>query len=1029
MANVSNVTGKTWDQMDELERLAHSIARNNNYAAERQGSDQWDDAQALLDSLGFGDQNAQQAVQQEAVDRIASGNGQQTLDNALTSAGFDRYSDYGASQNQQLQSDVLGQNNAFTPDDLVFSDLYSRTDGDAQNFGAAVSNMGYRSQATMDDAREAYDDSRQLQQTFGDFDTYIDFLIEREGLGNADYIAQQTAAVRNDTLNSPVYDKLSAGRPVDESELFSNEVPSERDAYGNLSLAYDAYAQDPEVVSLMERYGIQPVVYNNDGDKYEWTGSGYVKTGKVDDHMDVGDVIKAGAVAGLGIAGGSALGPIVGNLLGGTAGNVAAGMAGSAISQAITTGQIDPTQLVVSGATAGIGDALSGLESVQALSTDIDIVDSVLAAGGTSAVSQLVTTGEVDPEAVAIAMAFRGASDLGGDLLSGDLFNNNEFDFASGENWDVGDDLGLTADDLEVITPTGTVMSTQLPPELDPTPAAVTELTSESVNDLITSGRTPAELAAAFDMTPEEVLAIAGSEYVDVEQGEWVPEGMEFATDEELEALLANPVLEQKNYIAADGTRYGREDIKIDRDTGEYVHEVTGEVVQLDPDYGEMETIEYSDNQIFGEPVESGTGNQIFEVNSNTPTDQGTSQYSGTTAEIGSQGAIYQDIYYDPETNTVTTTGEVKPEAIVEFVENLDLPEIPEVTVSSDTSSPSGGGTPSADSTSNNTTGGSDSSAGVGSTSQSAADITIEIPAVGAGEPPKIISYPNLNNFIDQFIKNANIPDAETPSVVADEDGEIELPTGGAAAPETEEVQDEQTEEVVEEGVDQSEGGGDSSETVAETDPATDQSENNGEDVDADSGGDSEAETEGEGESSEGEGQTDGEVTDVETEGDGENTDGSGGDDGEGDDVEGEDDATGDSENGDDDAGDDGDDDGEGDDGEDGDGEDGTGDGEGGDGAGGSGSGGGSLAARATTSGTTTPNAADIDKYEIGGPLDNLMRELGLESGRASRSSAGEGASVAAELDSYIDAIIASQDRGESGDDSMESIMKLIGIA
>ena len=107
--------------------------------------------------------------------------------------------------------------------------------------------------------------------------------------------------------------------------------------------------------ALLQKYGVNPVVYSNSGDRFAWNGSAYVKV--VDeDHAGLADFVKMGIVTAVGIMSAQGLAPFLsganaaaatGATVSTTAsigGQVGASVLSNAITQAITTGSIDPEQ-------------------------------------------------------------------------------------------------------------------------------------------------------------------------------------------------------------------------------------------------------------------------------------------------------------------------------------------------------------------------------------------------------------------------------------------------------------------------------------------------------------------------------------------------------------------------------------------------------------------------------------------------------------------------------------------------------------
>jgi hypothetical protein len=104
-----------------------------------------------------------------------------------------------------------------------------------------------------------------------------------------------------------------------------------------------------EFDALVSQYGISTSFQNPDGDIFEWNGSSFTKTFKVDDSIPVGDMIMSVAIGAM-TAG--ALGPVFG---GGFTGGAASGAVGSTLSQGVINGKIDPTAVVTAGVLGGIG--------------------------------------------------------------------------------------------------------------------------------------------------------------------------------------------------------------------------------------------------------------------------------------------------------------------------------------------------------------------------------------------------------------------------------------------------------------------------------------------------------------------------------------------------------------------------------------------------------------------------------------------------------------------------------------------------
>lgn len=186
----------------------------------------------------------------------------------------------------------------------------------------------------------------------------------------------------------------------------------------------DAYS------SLVNGLGIQTDGYSSRGDVYNFNGFGYTRdyfADKTDAPVELINAVALGAAAYFS-------GPLLTNALTGTLGAAGASAASSAIlssvSQYMTTGEIDFGQALVSAAIAyggaQLGDALenSGIlgeigdtvESVtqkfeDLLATGNSVADAAIKAGGMSLLTQLVTTGEVDPIQAGVAALLAGTKE------------------------------------------------------------------------------------------------------------------------------------------------------------------------------------------------------------------------------------------------------------------------------------------------------------------------------------------------------------------------------------------------------------------------------------------------------------------------------------------------------------------------------------------------------------------------------------------------------------------------------------------
>lgn len=187
--------------------------------------------------------------------------------------------------------------------------------------------------------------------------------------------------------------------------------------------------QDNFLAELAADHGVQTTWKNSDGDVFNFTGGGYAKSFKVDDHLSPGDYMKMGITAAVGIVAGPALAGSLTGALGAAGAKAASAAIINAATQLVTTGELDWKQALISAATAyggaKLGEALAGageldgivgkiVEAGDEVQSKVDamlefvsqgnsIAEAAIKAGGMSMLTQLVTTGEVNMEQAALA--------------------------------------------------------------------------------------------------------------------------------------------------------------------------------------------------------------------------------------------------------------------------------------------------------------------------------------------------------------------------------------------------------------------------------------------------------------------------------------------------------------------------------------------------------------------------------------------------------------------------------------------------
>ena len=221
----------------------------------------------------------------------------------------------------------------------------------------ALYNRADSTQVTVEGLKEYFNSegSAMLRQAFGDFDNYLAYMTERERLiQSGDYdVGSWTdysgALTPEEIMILEGEDLTQYGDDASSTyeELYRRRTQEQ-------ASAYDRWVNSEANQVLLAKYGVGSTIFNDDGDRYEWNGSAYVKTMKVDDHLGMGDIVKAiGALAVAAGVGGALSGKLA-SLLGSTGGAAATGAVQSAIVQGITTGSVDLGDMLVAAATAGL---------------------------------------------------------------------------------------------------------------------------------------------------------------------------------------------------------------------------------------------------------------------------------------------------------------------------------------------------------------------------------------------------------------------------------------------------------------------------------------------------------------------------------------------------------------------------------------------------------------------------------------------------------------------------------------------------
>jgi hypothetical protein len=278
---------------------------------------------------------------------------------------------------------------------------------------------GDATQVTKVELREYFNaqGSGMLKRAFGDFDNYLAYMTEREQLiESGDYDVGNW----DEYTGSLTEDELMILEGEDLTQYSDSDQDAYTEAYGQQmqeqSSAYDRWVNSEANQALLAKYGVGSTIYNNDGDKYEWNGSAYVKTVK-QDQAGLVDYVKMGIVTAMSIMTGGAVSAVAPSL-----GTVGSSVVSNAIIQGITTGSIDPDELLQTAATAGFSQALNQVigpalsEAMGGLDiseiTGIEELDNVLNAMGQTAIRQAVFDGELDMEGIVASGLLTGAQEV-----------------------------------------------------------------------------------------------------------------------------------------------------------------------------------------------------------------------------------------------------------------------------------------------------------------------------------------------------------------------------------------------------------------------------------------------------------------------------------------------------------------------------------------------------------------------------------------------------------------------------------------
>ena len=550
--------------------------------------------------------------------------------------------------------------------------------------------------------KQVFEADKTLKATFESFDNYLGYMNDRQDLiDNEGYnpewwinedipMYEETVFVLEDGSKVPAseYDP-SMGNPVS----MEGDIPSATGGARNVE-SYNTNkkwnAQSELLKESFAKYatgttdpggsGFQHTAKNNN--IYDWNGSSWVKTKSQDKANYVGMAIKSAFSAAFAVVAGPQVGVALG--LSGSAAAAAGAAITSAATQAITTGDVDPKQALISAALAyggaELGKAMeAATESggvladvnnsvntfVETVSGGSSIAEAAIKAGGISALTQAVVTGEVDLKQAALAALIAGGAQAFTEFKA----SFEEFDFASGEDWDTTFeelDAELEAEGLIEITPTG---------EYQEVPDAIQDVLDRQGKDYGGFEEPPQSLEYDDGVPPydpnlvgpprgDDLVYRDSGAYFDSEGNQVDNVNYSLEKDSYVDSLTGETVTLQTDdgVYDTEGNLYAyQEDGQWFRGDGSIIDDpvAVDELVNISQESGvagEIENLKAPEGLMDGSTefvdAESGSvyeaeGNQVFEDITGTPKDLGPAQYSGT---IKSMDGDY-DVYYNPETN------------------------------------------------------------------------------------------------------------------------------------------------------------------------------------------------------------------------------------------------------------------------------------------------------------------------------------------------------------------------------------------
>ena len=182
----------------------------------------------------------------------------------------------------------------------VYNVIYSQEEKGEYNPFVDPSRMEVK-QVTEAELRDMWDNFTHTKDVFGTFENYLAYTAEA-----SDYLANTSwwdaegidTRTRAETLRDEDDLSRTPGQTVAD-QLVQSDLNARQSGYQQWLMSDINQA-------LMSKYGVDPTITNDKGDKFTWTGSGYIRTYEAEEGFDFADFAKGAIVAA--ITGGLATG-------------------------------------------------------------------------------------------------------------------------------------------------------------------------------------------------------------------------------------------------------------------------------------------------------------------------------------------------------------------------------------------------------------------------------------------------------------------------------------------------------------------------------------------------------------------------------------------------------------------------------------------------------------------------------------------------------------------------------------------------